>query len=316
MVKKAGKRAKNPKNGKAKPKQRRAGGKMFSPYSSYLRLLADPCGGAIVHPPYQGMDSGYLIRTRLNFAAPAGTGTGTTNNVMVQWTPAGAAANGLVYRATGDTVYTTLAKADFLTSGVVSKARPVASCLKWIPTGPVTSRQGVVGMSYSTGAMFTAGATTTGAGSLIEALANCNVLASNGSVPHEVKWLPTLADEIYTNPNASVATEVSGGSIFMVLSGVDSTSGVPNGYFEATTVYEWTPANNQGASPSVSLPAAYSVKDALNGIRDVGQFLFGDSSASIGKAMLRVTGNMLGTTMLTGATYMAGRRGGMLQNSI
>ncbi len=301
-----------PKKRTNKPKVKAAARKqpvVAASLGAYLRMLADPCGSALVRAPYTGTDSGYLIRTRSTFAPSAGTSTGSTNSYMIQWTPAGAATNGFVYRSFGATSYATLSQSDFLTSGAVAKARPVASCLKWVPTGPVTSRQGVVGMLYSTGSVVTSGATC--AGTLNDMLNTCNVLASNGSVPHEVKWLPTIADEVYTNPSVSVATEVSGGTVAIVLSGVDSTSGVPNGYIEATTIYEWVPAANQGGAPSVAPASPYTVKDAISKIGDLGQFLFGDSQSAVGGALQRAAGHMV-TTMLTGATYMVGRRGAML----
>lgn len=277
--------------------------------TAYLRLLADPCGSALTRAPYAGTDSGYLIRTRCTFTPDKGTGTGSTNSYMVQWTPAGAATNGFVQRIYGASTYATLAQSDFVTSGVVAKARPVASCLKWVPTGPVTSRQGVVGLMYSTGAIVTSGATC--GGNLTDMLNSCNVLAANGSVPHEVKWLPTIADETFTNPAVSVASEVSGGTVAIVLSGVDATAGVPNGYIEATTIYEWTPAANQGGAPAVAPASPFTVKDAISRISDIGQFLFGDSHQAVGIAM-RNAATQVVTTMLTGATYMASRRGALL----
>jgi hypothetical protein len=272
--------------------------------SAYLRMLADPCGASMVHAPYAGTGSGYLVRTRVTFTPAPGSGAGSTNNYFVQFTPAGAAANGFVQQLYGGITYTTLALSDFLTSGVVDKARPLAACLKWVPTGPVTSRQGVVGMGYISGALVTSGATPVSHPTLLN---SCNVLSSNGAQPHEVRWMPTIADEIYTNPNAAVATEVSGGSVYINLVGVDATSGTPNGYFEATTIYEWTPASNQGAAPSITTPPKYTMREALDQIRDLGEFLFGDAMAAIG-GMARETA----TTMLTGATYALGRRAGLL----
>ncbi len=274
----------------------------------YLRMLADPCGAAFVHPPYAGTDSGYLMRSRITFTPNNGTGTGNTATYFLQWCPAGAATNGFVERTYGATSYATLAKSDFLTSGVVAKARPVASCLKWIPTGPVTSRQGMVGLGYAQGQLVTAGGAVTTVDSLMN---SCSSLASNGSVPHEVKWLPTIADESFTNPAVSVASEVSGGTVFIALLNVDATTGVPNGYIEATTIYEWTPAVNQGAAPVVGNASPFTTQQALAAIKDVGTFLFGDSLAALGSAVRNEAGRMV-TTMLTGATYMTGRRGNLL----
>ncbi len=277
---------------------------------SYLQMLADPCGSAMVHAPYNGTDSGYLIRTRCTFKATNTVTTTSTADYFLQWTPAGAAANGFIQQRNGDSTFSTYAQSDFLTSGVVAKARPLASCLKWVPTGPVTNRQGVVGMAYLTGQQVTATQSATGV-SYADMLNGCNVLASNGSSPHEVKWLPTISDQSFTNPNVSIATEVSGGTVIIVLLGVDATNGIANGYFEATTIYEWTPAVDQGAAPSVRRPIPFTTQDAISQIRDVGSFLFGDSMAALGSAAKRAAGNMV-TTMLTGATYMAGRRGGLL----
>lgn len=307
MTKKSNKKA--PKGKSAKKAVRlRATGVALGAMGPYLRMLADPCGAPLAHPPYTGTDSGYLMRSRVTFQADNGTGSGTSADFFLQWTPAGAASNGFVRRADGDNTYTTVTKSDFLTSGVVAKARPVASCLKWVPTGPVTSRKGVVGLGYAQGQLVTAGATTTLVANLMN---SCSMLSANGSTPHEVKWLPTIADEVFTNPAVSFDTEVSGGCVYVALLGVDATSGVPNGYFEATTIYEWTPAVNQGAAPAIAKASPFSTQQALSRIRDVGEFLFGDSMAAIGSAAREAAHGAV-TTMLTGATYMASRRGGML----
>ncbi len=307
MTKKSNKKAPRGKSVKKAAKPRAASAALGT-MGPYLRMLADPCGAAFAHPPYTGTDSGYLMRSRVTFQPDSGTGSGTSASFFLQWTPAGAASNGFVRRAEGDTTYQTVTKSDFLTSGVVAKARPVASCLKWVPTGPVTSRKGVVGLGYAQGQLITAGGSTAAVSSLMN---SCSVLAANGSTPHEIKWLPTIADEVFTSPAVSVATEVSGGCVYISLLDVDATEGVPNGYFEATTVYEWTPAVNQGAAPAIAKASPFSTQQALSRIRDVGEFLFGDSMAAIGAAAREAAHGAV-TTMLTGATYMASRRGGML----
>jgi len=309
MVKTNNKKPKTGKKTSTKKSARPAARSSMVPaMSAYLRLLADPCGASLARAPYAGTDGGYLVRTRLNIPARAGTAVGTTNNYILQWTPAGAAQNGFIERAAGQTVNTNTIQSDFINSGVVSKARPLASCLKWVPTGPVTSRQGAVGLFYSTGQTFVVGATAAG---YTDCLALCNSVASNGSVPHEVRWLPTAADEFYTNPLVNVASENSGGTVGIVLLGVDAVAGVPNGYFEATTIYEWIPAVANGAAPAVAPSLPFTVNDVTSKIHDMGNFLFGDASVAVGSAVQKTMGHMV-TTMLTGATYMAGRRGNFL----
>lgn len=309
--KKNGKRSQKSQSKGRKPGKRSMRARVPGGVADYVRLLADPCGANLTHAPYTGTDSGYLIRTRLNLK-PTGSGTGSTTNVAYQWTPCLGPKTGLMYTHSTLDLWTISEQSDFITAGTVAKSRPVSSCLKWVPTGPVTSRQGVVGLSYTQGQIAGSGAVAPDPSSL---LAQCNMVMSNGSVPHEARWLPTIADEVFSNPSSVSGTDVAGGTILLVLQDVDATSGIPNGYLEITTVYEWTPAASNGAVPAVVRPTPYNTQQVLAQIKDIGSLLFGDPSAAI-RNMLGGMGSRLGqamgTTMLTGATYMMGRRGAAL----
>lgn len=246
----------------------------------YLTLIKDPCGGELVSPPYAGTDAGYLVRTTDNLTITV-TGAAMTvgpivGSAVVDYTPNNYGDNlttnsawlGAAYGPGGtdpfslsyaNTTATSWSSGNrlnnFLSGGAVSRFRPVAACLKWIPTGAYNSRAGLVGVSYVPAANSNAASFSYAA-----AQSSCQHLSPNGSELHEVRWLPTAADETWSNPIV-VATTPGCGTLRLVLRGVDgiattATTGTLSGYVEVTTVWEWIPvaASNLTLNPRVPVP--------------------------------------------------------------
>lgn len=266
----------------------------------YLSLLHDPCGGELISPPYAGTDAGYLIRTTDSFV-PSINGTGMTigpvvGSALIDYTPSNYGYNGTqnsawlgagygpggadplttVYAQTAGGGFTSgNAMNNFISAGAVARFRPVAACLKWIPTGAYTSRSGLVASTYYPAAG------SLGATALYSAEQNsAQHHAPNGSELHEVRWLPTAADETWSNPG-TVATTPGCGTMRIVLRSVDGVAtsaliGTLNGYIEATTVWEWIPTATNSVTLNPRVPVPYTTQQVLASIGDrLSEFLYG-----------------------------------------
>jgi hypothetical protein len=106
---------------------------------------------------------------------------------------------------------------------------------------------------------------------------------------HEVRWLPSFQDQEFTS---TIAPNVNGvGTMLATLSGVDGTfyvtnSWTANGYFEVTTVWEWTPAYaNSTAIPISAPPSRSSLQQILSSVGDLGRFVYGRMPA-VGERLL------------------------------
>lgn len=282
------KQSKQPKNKKAKRTQpgpsrstggRPQGAKQLSlPGRKWRNLLLDPCAAELASPCYTGTDGGYLIRTthNLNPTITAGSSSGdlfisyapwnwcTTTGYHIATGPAGSS-------FTPNNFGSNYIGADFIVSATVREYRPVACCLKWVPTGAIGTRSGQISLGYSAGTLFpvtgTIPTTTTAA---IRSAAQRN--AGNGSEPHEVNWVPTIVDEIFTS--TASGAQPGTGCVFIGLSGVDvnSSTGSFNGYFETTTVWEWTPSTTSNIGVPLRSPPSDTSQQVLStfgNIRDL-----------------------------------------------
>lgn len=324
------KESKNGRGRKQRPKPQRAAkkGAVVGPRRSILsdvrvaawdRLLRDPCTAPFARPCYGGADAGLFFRTTDIFT-PTVTGTGfpigqVGLNLVIQYTPynistgTGLVVTGAVnpgalpnFVANGFSNFIT-------TSGSVRKYRPVASCLKWIPNGAYAQRQGTVGMAYSTGTLFTAG---TAPPDVYTSLGDMQLRSTNGSMEHEVRWLPTDADANFTDTSAS--SNAGAGTVLCVLQAVDgtastTTTATPNGRFEATTVWEWTPASALSAPPNPQAPVPYTSQQVLSTIEDMGAFLFRGIRTAGRVAGMISDGHMAVQRLLTGGVSSIATRG-------
>lgn len=253
--------------------------------SEWDALLRDPCNAKIVPPCYTGADGGYMIRT-VNIYQPEYPTSGVTPGGVVpldsvvqicpyNWSEVSGIRAGTVRSSITTVDVVEEGIADFITtSSAVKRYRPIAACVKWVPNGAYGTRSGTVGLAYTPGQILTEGETVV----LKSALPLCQHISSNGSEIHEVRWLPTIADERWTTTEE--ANNPGAGNLFITLQGVDgiATSGtrvVANGYFETTTVWEWTPDNSLSAiKTNVFAPSPYSSQQVLSTIKDMGMYLF------------------------------------------
>lgn len=281
-------------------------------------LLRDPCAANLAPPCYAGTDSGYLARTVDHFQ-PVAAGVGLTVNndipcdYIFQWTPFNlSTSSGIVAGGTTGTNAYSVAAGGFTNfisaaaNAAVRRYRPIACCVKWVPTGAYAKRAGTVGCGYSTGQVLNVSTPTTA-----QMLSECNRIAPNGSEHHEVRWLPTAVDENFTA--VEVANNTAAGCVFYVLRGIDgtvtsTTTAALAGYFEVTTVWEWVPERTTGLNTAPKAPLPYTTQQVLATIGDMGAYLFQGVRAA-GPGVMRAAGQM-GMAYLTKGVQSAYTRPG------
>lgn len=305
---------KAPKAQKKKNSSRVRGPTMNAAMLAYDRMLTDPCGCVPVHPPYVGTGSGYLMRTT-NHQTVTWSGTSlavgdTTGSFLATWTPS--AGQLLVGKVGGGTTQTNMATIQVydwpLVSNTVKRWRPIAACIKWIPTGAYAKRSGEIGVGYTAGQLIGVGDVWSPQLGITQAMQR----APNGGSPHEARWLPTNSDQRF---NLSGNTEAAGGSVFIVGQNIDgvnaaATGGGLSGYLECTTIWEWEP-NMDAAGGGVTItnvpvpPAPFALTDYLPKIKNVGAFVV-EGLGAVAQATGHPLGPMLNhatqyvSTMLTG----------------
>lgn len=316
-----------PGSGKRKNKRRnpRRGIVMASDAVKWDRLLLDPCGAELTYPCYAGIDTGYLVRTTENqnvYCAGAGliVGGKYIGQAYVQYTPSnkgydGAgtdtsiltgsfAPGGVDPAVAGYATPTATIRSNqtFITnSAVVSRYRPVAACLKWVPTGPYSDRSGVVGLGSIAGGIIRFGLSYT-QNNIQAAMGR---ISSNGSAHHEVRWLPTIEDEQFTT--ISDLNDFGAGAVIISLREIDGVAETPtilrlNGFLEITTVWEWVPNGAGGIAVSPKPPSAATSQQVLSTISDIGHYVYDGvrvaAGSRAGRDLLR-TGAMAGVSLLS-----------------
>lgn len=296
------------------------GGALADPrVRAWDQLLRDPCTSNLAYPCYGGLDTGYLIRTT-DYFTPIITGGSLTNgpgtcDFVFQITPSnfsttsgtvstGAPTSGAALNSVGQTGW-----ANFITSATVARYRAVAACVKWLPSGPYSTRSGTVAMGLIPGTAIAA----TQAFNTPQVRAMCQHYAPNGAEAHEVRFLPTSEDENFTTSGAPI--DPGAASLLTVLTGVDSiTTGTNtvtlNGSFEITICWEWTPAAAAGSitsSPKAPLP--YTSQQVLATIGDLGSYVFqGVRTAASNPGVMRAA-VYAGSQLLTNGVRVRATRG-------
>jgi len=251
-------------------------------------LLVDPCGSDLAHPCYSGTDAGYLIRTVDSVGISVG-GTYTSGSTygldaVIEWTPWNVSTtSGIVIGSGAPGAALGLANTgvvNFITnSGAVRGYRPVASCIKWLPTGAIATRAGEIGLGYSPGTIVSTASTPTA----LACLSLAQYKTTNGQGMHEVNWLPTAFDELFTTP--ATASQQGCGTVFIVLKGVDAVAGsatvaTMSGYVEITTVWEWTPTISNNVTIDPRTPSPFTSQQVLSSFGDIRNAMFGHAATA------------------------------------
>lgn len=265
--------------------------------AAYLNLLSNPCTGRLVPAPYVGVGSSYMVRTVNNlplyFGATLPAGTKGKVDFAVDFTPWNCPA-ALTYAvgSAGVTMpnsYSGHTLSNFVTmTDVVKSYRPIASCFKFVPTGAIADRSGVIGLAYSPNKMMA----TNVPYKATDLLGSCQRRDATGSVEHEVTWLPSFMDERFgtngeTNMNGCGTCHIVGKDVDAV---ADGTNVNVSGYLEMTVVWEWEPADPistgryNGTVPSMSTPSPVPLNTVLSYLGDIGNFALKHAVPAVGRA--------------------------------
>lgn len=276
-----GKKQKQTKKG---PRQRRRRAGPVVNMTDYHRLVSDPCSAPFARPPYAGGATGYMHRLQVAIPITAFVGTGTvgaasTVNFALSIQPSSfpgyliAAANS---SSTGIQFVMSSTGGTFLQNASVKSFRPIAACAKWVPTGAIAVRAGMIALGYSQGSVKTAG--DSGLAADIFAFSQDSLeRASNGSSAHELRFLPTPNDEAY-GPVVTGSHYAGAGTMLISGVGIDAVytatnTVTANGYIEFTMVYEWIPVGTVGLSSVPEPPAPFTSQQYQSRLGDVGHFL-------------------------------------------
>jgi len=275
-----------------KPNRSGPKGIMGGSAGDYYRMLADPCAGPLGVPPYGSTDSGYVVRT-VEVLTIQGTtgysgltiGASTPIDFILQYTPGAYAITnnpGLAYNGAkpgqNQTVTIQASTSWPVNNTAVRKFRAIAGCVKVLPNGAYSTRQGTIALGYSSGQMLTSGSTVTTSANLSSLLLET---APTGAKMHEIRWLPTETDQLWADPNNADATLLGGGTILVSGASVDgyavsATVAQANVIIEITTVWEWLPSYTTSIANIPRTPSPYTIQDVLSRIKDIGGFVLGN----------------------------------------
>jgi len=257
---------------------------------AYAKLLADPCGADLVHPPHMYGSSGYL--TRLKAIVTAGNNGGAVDSYTA-FVPTGDP-NGVSslsqfqfgYSTTAGGALGTITGAsglNFLAQPVVGQFRPVAGCAKVHYTGSELNRSGTVTLGVLPQLAIAAGEVATAASNYV----NNNMRTVRlGSEPHEVRWLPlSPADERWYSADETLVPGTSDWGTSLVVYVQNAPAGSVT--IEVDFVYEWVPGATQGITQTVIAPkSANTTKDVLRFVSNAAGGLAEFATSPSGKRVL------------------------------
>jgi len=250
----------------------------------WLHLLDDPCGADLARPCYGSSGTGYLARQKIVVQPPA-----AASDFLVEFTPGRGSID--MYRfGWAATTGTTLGNADvggpggFLDSGVVGRFRPAAACARVIYTGSEAIRRGIVAQYLSAGISMYQGEAILG--TALQWSTSAPYSRRMGEVQHEIKWVPSAEDEMFTVPDGGgdegplSAREGEHNSLTTVV--VNAEPGTY--YLELVIVYEWQPREEHAGDRIVSTlakPASrVPIQEILQKLGDISKWAVGSAVSS------------------------------------
>lgn len=243
----------------------------------WRQLLMDPCGAMMVAPCYSGLGTGTYVRGRRNFAIGGGDTSGV---IAVQfggnslWS-FGSSTNAPV--VTGGRQYAFL-QSQLIAPGV--EHRPLAGCVRIRYLGSESARAGLIGML--TGTVCVQPNSTTGL-NVTDVLAQMPLVNRTGEVIHEVKFLPSSRDELFTlTVDNTTAYESSANCITIVYSGIPAGSL----QLELTAVYEIDPQQASQMKNSMPPQSMNTTNQVLASLGPVSGWAYSHVGAPILKAAI------------------------------
>lgn len=241
---------------------------------AYRRLLIDPCHGPLVPPTAIGPTTGLLVRQRyIQQLSSVATGP---DGFIALLRPSTGELKHVTFGAAGSVTAETLTTLS-LETGILTSARAyraVAACMKFIPTGSIGNRSGVVAIGYTPDDVTDPVAS--GVGTVRATYANALTTMSqrtlaNSSSPElpEVKWFPSGPEDLEFRQK-SITYNADTACCSLVGTKIDNNgaSGL-NGYLDITIVWEWVPAYDAGVVSSVQVGSRNTLADVLRTLGDL-----------------------------------------------
>lgn len=278
---------------------------------AYRALLSDPCNAPLVPPVVAGPVTGLLVRQRYS-VSPTGiqgvssvNGAPMTGNFYASLKPAMAQFDWCVSTAGTQTVDL---ETGVLGATICQSYRPVAACIKWVPTGPINNRAGIVHTAYMPDRIVPPGGTWGDAEADKYAIL-CPKAISNtgmGELP-EVKWLPSSPEDLDFKSRTLAYTSDTAQSL-IIGRGIDgvftNTTGSfrLNGYFDITVVWEWSPNYDSGITAAVRSGSSSTFQQVLASLGNLGQFALEKAAATTMRTLGTAASFYVGQRMVNQVT--------------
>lgn len=253
---------------------------------AHRRLLLDPCNADLTIPVYPGLGTGQYRRYRTLLASEGASVEGCyifqlgTNTTWRGSHIAATAGADYIFNAAGNI----FAATSLSGSGV--ETRCLAGCVKVRYVGAESARQGTIGMAVLS-------APTVGPFGTSRAITDtqrCPFVTRFGEVMHEVKFVPTQADEEFKQ----VGTFTSSNSVIVI-----AYRGIPASslQFEITGCYEINSAEVDVGSSSIVPKSTNTLNHVLQSLGPISQWAY---SHVVAPTIRSIASNVTGTAVTGG----------------
>lgn len=268
----------------------------------YRALLRDPCNGPMVPAVGPGPASGLLVRQRYYVNISVGTPQSVSDFVCVFQPAKGI----LRYRVSTNNQWIEKdLETGILASNLCRAYRPVAACMKWIPTGPVMERSGLISTGYVLDEVDTTTAVSTDVERWMTLCTKTVSNTGNGSIP-EVRWIPSGPEDVEFRTQ-NVTYNADTGTSLLVGRSIDFASGTIsycNGTIEVTVVWEWVPHAGSGVVAPIQAGSRNTMQQVLGSVGNLMSFVLDDGpmqrlvGAAMGGVMQRVFNGRAGPPLI------------------
>lgn len=236
---------------------------------AYRRLLLDPCNAPLVAPPYAGFGSGSYLRVKSIKLVPALATDGVfvfQPGTNLWWSGATNTAGAAIPVSSAGPIYNIAG---------VNQLRALAACVKVRYTGAEGSRAGTIGLMVGVPHYMPEGSATA-----ITGLNVCPFVSRFGETAHEVKWMPSAADEEFHDSSLAFFQPRSS-CLTVVVQGVTPGSV----QVEITTAYEVEGATvNSTPMVATSPPSSNTTNHILRSLGDYTMWAFSNVAVPVLKA--------------------------------
>jgi len=165
--------------------------------------------------------------------------------------------------------------------------------MKWIPTGSVMNRSGLISTGYVLDQVDTTTSVLDATVPNWQSLCPKSVSNTGNGEPIEVRWIPSGPEDVEFRSN-DVVYNADTGSCLIVGRDVDYTTGTSaatsNGYLEVTIVWEWLPSSGAGIVAPLQVGSRSTMQQVLSTIGNLTNFVL---DHPVGRALGRGAAGMI-----------------------